>query len=118
MRILLVDDSATMRRIQKNQLAGLGVSDIVEAADGDEALDKLKQNPAIDLVLLDWNMPSMDGLTCLKTVRADPALKDIKVIMCTSEAEKSKVFEAMKAGASNYIVKPFTPETLKQKLGI
>ena len=118
MRILLVDDSATMRRIQKNQLAGLEVKDILESADGQDALTTLKNNMPVDLVLLDWNMPVMDGLACLEAIRADAEFKDVKVIMCTSEAEKSKVFEAMKAGAANYMVKPFTQDTLKQKLGI
>jgi two-component system chemotaxis response regulator CheY len=72
----------------------------------------------IDMVLLDWNMPIMDGMAFLKTVRADAAFKDVKVIMCTSESEKSKVVEALKSGANNYIVKPFTPEALKEKIGL
>jgi len=118
MRMLLVDDSVTMRRIQKTQITTLGVSDILEAGDGQEALGKLKSNMPIDMVLLDWNMPIMDGITFLRTVRADPAYKDVKIIMCTSESEKSRVVEALKAGANNYIVKPFTPEALKEKLGL
>ena len=72
----------------------------------------------IDMILLDWNMPVMDGFTFLKKVRADDAYKQVKVIMCTSESEKSRVVEALKAGANNYIVKPFSPEALKEKLGI
>ena len=118
MRMLLVDDSVTMRRIQKTQVGGLGITDVLEAGDGQEALSKLKSNMPIDLVLLDWNMPVMDGITFLKTVRADEAFKDVKIIMCTSESEKSRVVEALKAGANNYIVKPFTPEALKEKLGM
>ncbi|MDR0330294.1 MAG: response regulator [Chitinispirillales bacterium] len=118
MRMLLVDDSVTMRRIQKTQVGGLGITDVLEAGDGQEALGKLKSNMPIDLVLLDWNMPVMDGITFLKTVRADDAFKDVKIIMCTSESEKSRVVEALKAGANNYIVKPFTPEALKEKLGM
>jgi len=118
MRMLLVDDSVTMRRIQKTQINGLGITDIIEAGDGQEALGKLKSNMPIDMVLLDWNMPVMDGMAFLKTVRADASFKDVKVIMCTSESEKSKVVEALKAGANNYIVKPFTPEALKEKIGM
>lgn len=118
MRMLLVDDSVTMRRIQKTQLTGLGVADIIEAGDGQEALNKLKSNMPIDMVLLDWNMPVMDGITFLKTVRADETYKDVKIVMCTSESEKSRVVEALKSGANNYIIKPFTPDALKDKLGL
>jgi len=118
MKILLVDDSATMRRIQKTQLTNLGYSDIIEAGNGEEAFTQLTGNMPIDLVLLDWNMPVMDGITFLKKVRADTTFKAVKIIMCTSESEKPKVVEALKAGANNYIVKPFTPEGLKEKLGL
>ena len=118
MKVLLVDDSNTMRRIQKTQLQSLGITTIIEAGDGEAALSELTNNMPIDLVMLDWNMPVMDGITFLKQVRADNTYKDVKIIMCTSEAEKSKVVEAMKAGANNYIVKPFSPESLKEKLGI
>ncbi len=118
MKLLLVDDSSTMRRIQKTQLGNLGVNDIVEAENGEDALAKLQDNMPVDVVLLDWNMPVMDGMTMLKKVRANAAYKDVKVIMCTSESEKEKVIEALKAGANNYIVKPFTPEALKEKLGL
>lgn len=118
MRILLVDDSVTMRRIQKTQVNGLGISDVVEAGDGNEALEKLKSNMPIDIIMLDWNMPVMDGFTFLKKVREDATFKSVKIIMCTSESEKSRVVDALKAGANNYLVKPFTPEALKEKLGI
>ena len=118
MKILLVDDSATMRRIQKTQLATLGVSDIVEASDGNDAFEKLQGNMPVDLILLDWNMPVMDGFTFLKKVREDPTYKAVKIVMCTSESEKSRVVEALKAGANNYLVKPFTPEALKEKLAL
>jgi two-component system chemotaxis response regulator CheY len=107
-----------MRRIQKTQINGLGVTDIIEAGDGQEALAKLKSNMPIDIVLLDWNMPVMDGITFLKTVRADDTYKGVKIVMCTSESEKSRVVEALKSGASNYIIKPFTPDALKEKLGL
>lgn len=118
MKILLVDDSATMRRIQKTQLAGLGISEVVEAGDGNAALDVLRDNMPVDIVLLDWNMPVMDGLTFLKQIRDQAEYKAVKVIMCTSESEKPKVMEALKAGANNYIVKPFTPDALKAKLSL
>jgi two-component system chemotaxis response regulator CheY len=118
MKIMLVDDSSTMRRIQKTQLNNLGFSDIVEAGDGKEALSVLAANMPIDLVMLDWNMPIMDGLSFLKEVRKIDDYKAVKIIMCTSESEKSRVMEALKNGANNYIVKPFTPEGLKEKLGM
>jgi len=118
MRMLLIDDSVTMRRIQKTQITSLGITDILEAGDGQEALGILKSNMPVDMVLLDWNMPVMDGMAFLKTVRADATFKDVKIIMCTSESEKSKVVEALKSGANNYIVKPFTPEALKEKIGM
>jgi two-component system, chemotaxis family, chemotaxis protein CheY len=118
MKIMLVDDSQTMRRIQKTQLSNLGLTDILEADNGEEALSVLKQSMPVDAILLDWNMPIMDGLTFLKKMRLDAAYSKVKVVMCTSEAEKSRVVEALKAGANNYIVKPFTPEALKEKLGL
>jgi two-component system chemotaxis response regulator CheY len=118
MKVMLVDDSVTMRRIQKTQIQGLGINDIIEAGDGEEASRKLQENMPLDLILLDWNMPVMDGLTFLKKVRADASFKNVKIIMCTSESEKTRVVEALKAGANNYLVKPFTPEALKEKLGI
>ncbi len=118
MRMLLVDDSATMRRIQKTQLEGLGVDYIVEAGDGEEALSVLQENMPIDVILLDWNMPVMDGMTFLKKVRTDAAYAGVKIVMCTSESEKSKVVEAMKEGVTNYVIKPFTQEVLKDKLGL
>ena len=115
MKILLVDDSLAMRRIQKNILTGLGYNDIVEAGDGQEALSKIRET-AFHLVLLDWNMPNMDGFTFLKTVKADEALKKIPVIMVTSESEKSRIIEAIKAGAANYVVKPFSKEIIQEKI--
>lgn len=118
MKILLVDDSNTMRRIQKTQLSNLGISEIVEAENGQDALDKLSANMPIDVVMLDWNMPIMDGFTCLEEIRKNGSYGSVKVIMCTSESEKEKVMQAIKAGANNYIVKPFTPDALKEKLGI
>jgi len=117
MKVMLVDDSSTMRRIQKTQLAGMGLTDVVEASNGKEALDLLDKG-GVDLVLLDWNMPELDGMGFLKKMRENGAFKDVKVIMCTSESEKSRVIEALKTGANSYIVKPFGPQALKDKLGL
>ncbi len=118
MKLMLVDDSSTMRRIQKTQLTNLGVSTVIEAENGEQALSVLSENMPVDVVLLDWNMPVMDGITFLRQARTKPEYKDVKIIMCTSESEKERVVEALKAGANNYIVKPFTPQALKEKLGI
>lgn len=116
MKILLVDDSSTMRRIQKNTLKSIGYEDVIEGADGTEALSMLKANPDVKLLLMDWNMPNMDGITALRTIKADPALKAVPVIMVTSESEKSRIIEAIQAGAANYVVKPFQPDTLQEKI--
>ncbi len=113
MKILLVDDSRTIRNIQKNILSTLGHTDIVESADGVEAIVKLKETSP-DLILLDWNMPNMDGITFLKTIRKDGVTTP--VIMCTTEAEKSRVIQAVQAGANNYVVKPFSTETMAEKI--
>ncbi len=113
MKIMLVDDSRTIRNIQKNVLSQLGHSDILEAGDGVEALRVLRQVRP-DLMLVDWNMPNMDGLTLIKTIRETD--KDLPIIMCTTEAEKSRVLEAIKAGVNNYVVKPFTAETMAEKI--
>ncbi len=113
MKIMLVDDSRTIRNIQKKVLAQLGHTDIVEASDGVEALSAYKESPP-DLMLVDWNMPNMDGITLVKTIRQTD--KSIPLIMCTTEAEKSRVVEALRAWVNNYVVKPFTAETLSEKI--
>jgi len=115
MKILVVDDFVTMRRIVKNLLRQLGFERIVEAEDGEQALARLKGG-GFGLVVSDWNMPNMDGLALLRAVRADPALRDTPFLMVTAEAEKAKVIEAIRAGVSNYVVKPFTAETLREKI--
>jgi two-component system chemotaxis response regulator CheY len=115
MKVLIVDDFATMRRIVKNILRQLGFTDISEADDGKTALQALKKEK-FDLILSDWNMPEMPGIELLKAVRADDELKDIPFLMVTAEAEKGNIVEAVKLGVSNYIVKPFTAETMNEKL--
>ena len=114
-KILVVDDFATMRRILKNNLRQLGFSNILEAEDGQLALEELKKNK-VDLIISDWNMPNMTGLELLKAVRGDESLKQIPFVMVTAEGQKDSVMEAAKAGVSNYIVKPFTPEIFEEKL--
>lgn len=115
MKILVVDDFSTMRRIVKNILRQLNFNNIIEADDGSTALDVL-QREKIDMVVSDWNMPKMTGLELLKAVRSDDALKDIPFLMVTAEAQQENIIEAVKSGVSNYIVKPFTAETLGQKI--
>lgn len=113
MKVLLVDDSKVMRQIQRRSLEGFGFTDIVEAGDGVEGLQQMAGSPKPDIVILDWNMPRLDGLSTLKIRETD---KKTIVIMCTTEAEKPRVVEAVKAGVTNYIVKPFTPSVLQEKL--
>jgi len=115
MKILVVDDFSTMRRIVKNLLKQLGYVNIDEAEDGAQAYEKVK-NGDYGFVVSDWNMPNMDGLDLVKSVRANPAIKDLPILMVTAEAEKDKVIAAIQAGVSNYIVKPFTGDTLKEKM--
>ena len=114
-RILVVDDFATMRRIIKNVLKQIGFKNVDEAEDGRPALAKLNSNE-YDLVISDWNMPNMDGLTLLKSVRGDDRLKDTPFIMVTAESQKENVIEAIKARVSEYVVKPFTSEYLTDKI--
>ncbi len=115
MEVLIVDDFATMRRIMKNILTQIGFSNIYEAGDGKSALKVLK-NQKIDLIMCDWNMPVMTGLDLLNAVRADAELKAIPFVMVTAEAQKENIIQAVQAGVNNYVVKPFTAETITQKL--
>jgi len=116
MKILVVDDFATMRRIVKNLLGELGFRNLEEADDGKTALPRLQEG-GIDFLVTDWNMPGMSGLDLVKAVRADPNLKNTPVLMVTAEAKKTQIIEAAKAGINGYVVKPFTAGTLDQKIG-
>lgn len=115
MKILIVDDFATMRRIMKNILKQIGFSNIIEADDGTTALEELKKS-TVDLIISDWNMPKMTGLDLLKNVRDTDGLKDIPFLMVTAEAQKQNVIDAVQAGVTNYVVKPFTAEAISEKL--
>lgn len=115
MKILVVDDFSTMRRIIKNLLRDLGLTNTAEADDGQTALPMLKEG-GFDFVVTDWNMPGMQGIDLLKHIRADENLKDIPVLMVTAEAKREQIIAAAQAGVNGYIVKPFTAGTLKEKL--
>jgi two-component system, chemotaxis family, chemotaxis protein CheY len=115
MNILVVDDFSTMRRIVKNLLAEIGFNNIVEADDGKTALPIL-ENGGIDFLVTDWNMPGMPGIDLLKAVRADPKLSSLPVLMVTAEAKREQIMEAAQAGVNGYVVKPFTADTLKEKV--
>jgi two-component system chemotaxis response regulator CheY len=114
-KYLVVDDFSTMRRIVKNLLQELGYQNIQEADDGKTAWPML-QAGNFDFVITDWNMPLMPGLDLLKAIRADEKLKSLPVLMVTAEAKREQIVEAVQAGVSGYVVKPFTAEILKQKL--
>lgn len=115
MKILVVDDMVTMRRIVKNILKQLGFSNVDEAENGQEALQKLRTD-TFGFVVSDWNMPVMTGIDLLRAIRADEKLKPTPVLMVTAEAQQSNLVEAVQAGVNNYIVKPFTAETLQEKI--
>jgi two-component system chemotaxis response regulator CheY len=117
MRILVVDDFSTMRRIIRNVLKEIGYSNIEEADDGDTALEKLRAG-GFDFVVTDWNMPNLTGLELLKTIRNDPHLRGLPVLMVTAESAKESVIEAVQAGVNHYIVKPFTVAAMKEKINI
>ena len=115
MKILVVDDFSTMRRIIKNLLKDLGFANIQEADDGSTALPMLQQGD-FDFVVTDWNMPGMQGIDLLRAIRADANLKHIPVLMVTAEAKKEQIVAAAQAGVNGYVIKPFTAATLKEKL--
>ena len=114
--IITVDDSSTMRRIIKNTLQKLGFNNVIEAGNGIEALEQMSKNNKIDIIITDWNMPEMDGLTYVKTVRTKEQYKDTPILMITTEAAKEDILTALRSGVNNYVVKPFTPETLQEKV--
>ncbi len=113
MKTLVVDDSAVMRKVLVGALSQAGITDVEQAADGQQAVDMVAA-ASYDLILMDWNMPNMLGIDALKAIRA--AGKTMPIIMVTTEAEKPRVLEALKAGASNYVIKPFVPATIITKI--
>jgi len=114
-RFLIVDDSSTMRRIIINTLNKLGFDQTVEAANGREGIERLEADAA-DVVITDWNMPEMSGLEFLRQIRAQDRTRDLPVLMVTTNAAKDDIVEALRAGVSNYVVKPFTTDTFKEKI--
>lgn len=116
LKILAVDDSPTMRRIIVNTLKRAGFNDVAEASDGKDALAKMKVD-RYDFIITDWNMPDMDGLAFVTQMRNSDEFRELPVLMVTTRSVKEDIIEAMKAGVNNYIVKPFTPETLSEKIG-
>ncbi len=117
MTFLVVDDSPTMRRIVCNALREIGYTDVVEASDGVEALEKLEQD-SIDFVITDWNMPNMNGLELTKAIRSHARFGNLPILMVTTRGMKEDVIAAMQARVNNYIVKPFTPEVLREKINL
>jgi len=115
LRILVVDDFPTMRRIVRGLLSELGYNEVSEAEDGEEALAVLQKKP-IDFVITDWNMPRMQGIDMLRAIRANPRLAPIPVLMVTAEAKREQILTAAQAGVNGYVVKPFTAVTLKEKI--
>ncbi len=115
LKILAVDDSPTMRRIIINTLKRAGYSDVLEASDGRDALAKMKVEK-VNFVITDWNMPEMDGLAFVTALRSMGEYKSLPILMVTTRSVKDDIMEALKAGVNNYIVKPFTPDTLKEKI--
>jgi two-component system chemotaxis response regulator CheY len=116
LKFLVVDDSVTMRRIVVNSLRNLGYEEIVEAGDGREALTKLSTDDAINFVITDWNMPVLSGLELIKAIRSDEKTTSLPVLMVTTRGVKEDIIDALKARVNNYVVKPFTPQILREKI--
>jgi two-component system chemotaxis response regulator CheY len=116
LKFLIVDDSQTMRRIVANSLKNLGYEDFVEASDGKDALVKLAADDSINFVITDWNMPVLSGLELIKAIRSDEKMGKIPVLMVTTRGVKDDIIEALKAKVNNYVVKPFTPAILREKI--
>jgi len=117
MKFLVIDDSQTMRRIVNNSLRTLGYEDIIEAEDGKDAITKL-YGDKVDFIITDWNMPNMSGLEFTRAVRADEQYAQLPILMVTTRGMKDDVIEALKARVNNYIIKPFTPQVLKEKIDL
>lgn len=116
MKLLVVDDSPTMRRIVVQMLKRIGYADIVEANDGKEALERLKAEGDFDMLVTDWNMPVMNGMELTQAVRGDQALASLPIVMVTTRNMKQDIIAAMRAGVNNYVTKPFDPKTIKEKI--
>ena len=116
LKFLVVDDSITMRRIVINTLKNMGHDKIVEAVDGEDALAKLQVEDDVNFIITDWNMPNMTGLEFVKQVRSDPSTKDLPILMVTTRGMKQDILEAMQAKVNSYIIKPFTPQAIKEKI--
>lgn len=116
MKFLIVDDSVTMRRIVANSLKNLGYTEFVEAADGQQALDVLAADSSIEFVITDWNMPEVSGLELVKAIRGNSNFASLPILMVTTRGIKEDIIEALNAKVNNYVVKPFTPQILKEKI--
>ncbi len=116
LKFLVVDDSVTMRRIVSNSLKNLGFGNFVEAADGKEALEKIAADKDINFVITDWNMPVLSGLELVKAIRSDERTANLPVLMVTTRGVKEDILQALQARVNNYVVKPFTPQVLKEKI--
>lgn len=117
-KFLVVDDSVTMRRIVVNSLKGLGYSDFLEAADGKEAMDVLNNDSSISFVITDWNMPNVSGLELVKQIRTHATYSGVPILMVTTRGVKEDIMDALAARVNNYVVKPFTPAILKEKIDL
>jgi len=116
MRVLLTDDSKSIRLIMRKYLIDLNVTDMLEASNGRECLEILAANMPVDLIILDWNMPEIDGMEVLKTIRATEQYQSVRVVMCTSDSNREDVILALRAGANNYITKPFDESAVREKI--
>jgi len=116
LKFLVVDDSVTMRRIVINSLKNLGHQNFIEANDGRDALDKLTADSSINFIITDWNMPNVSGLELTKAIRSDDKLNSLPILMVTTRGVKDDIIEALNAKVNNYVVKPFTPQILKEKI--
>jgi two-component system chemotaxis response regulator CheY len=116
LKFLVVDDSVTMRRIVVNSLKNLGYNDYVEANDGNDALAKLNADSSVNFVITDWNMPNMTGLELTQAIRGDAAKNNLPILMVTTRGVKEDIVQALQARVNNYVVKPFTPQILKEKI--